>query len=77
MLKPYRDRVRFEQRYRGNPSRSNLKKSIAVASWFDRPKVPGSVEVDLVHHSGASGKGEFISTLTAKETSTGWTSCDP
>jgi len=31
------------------------------------------VEVDLVHHSGASGKGEFIYTLTATEISTGWT----
>ena len=31
------------------------------------------MEVDLVHHSGVSGKGEFIYTLTATEASTGWT----
>lgn len=44
-----------------------------VKTWFDKPKKPGYVEIDLVHHSGASGKGEFIYTLTAEELSTGWT----
>lgn len=73
LLKPYRDKTKLKKRYRGNPFSSNLKKSIKVESWFDKPKEPGYVEIDLVHHSGASGAGEFIYTLTATEISTGWT----
>jgi len=73
LLKPYRDKAKLKKRYRGNPFSSNLKKSIQVEAWFDKPKEPGYVEVDLVHHSGASGKGEFIYTLTATEVTTGWT----
>lgn len=77
MLKPYRDKLKLNRKYKGNPFSSNLKKSIAVESWFDRPKIPGYVEIDLVHHSGASGKGEFIYTLTATEVYTGWTELRP
>ncbi len=73
LLKPCRDRIKLKQKYRSNPFSSNLKKSIMVESWFDKPKQPGYLEIDLVHHSGASGKGEFIYTLTATEVSTGWT----
>ncbi|MCX8031630.1 MAG: hypothetical protein N3A59_08665, partial [Thermodesulfovibrionales bacterium] len=60
-------------RYKGNPFSSNLKKSIKVVSWFDKPREPGYIEIDLVHYSGVSGKGEFIYTLTATEISTEWT----
>ncbi|WP_460180787.1 DDE-type integrase/transposase/recombinase [Thermodesulfovibrio sp. TK110] len=77
LLKPYRDRIKLKQKYRSNPFSSNLKKSIMVESWFDKPKQPGYLEIDLVHHSGASGKGEFIYTLTATEVSTGWTELRP
>jgi DNA-binding transcriptional ArsR family regulator len=73
LLKPYRDKEKLKEKYSGNPFSSNLKKSIKVESWFERPKEPGVVEIDLVHHSGVSGKGEFIYTLTATEISTGWT----
>jgi hypothetical protein len=38
-----------------------------------RPEVCGHVEIDLVHHSGASGKGGYIHTLTATEVLSGWT----
>lgn len=76
-LKPYRDKLKLKKRYKGNPFSSNLKKSVKVESWFDRPKEPGYLEIDLVHHSGASGKGEFIYTLTATEVSTGWTELRP
>lgn len=73
LIKPYRDKLKLKKRYKGNPFSSNLKKSIMVESWFEKPKEPGYVEIDLVHHSGASGKGEFIYTLTATEIFTGWT----
>lgn len=77
MLKPYRDRVKFIKRKRGNPFSSNVKKSVKVESWFDKPKVAGYVEVDLVHHCGTSLKGDFIYTLTATEITTGWTELEP
>ena len=77
LLKPYRDKIKLKKRYGGNPFSSNLKKSIAVESWFDKQREPGVVEIDLVHHSGASGTGEFVYTLTATEISTGWTELRP
>jgi len=73
LLKPYRDQLKLKNRYKTNPFSSNLKKSIKVESWFDKVKEPGYVEIDLVHHSGSSGKGEFLYTLTATEIVTGWT----
>jgi len=73
LLKPIRDQMKLQGRYKSNPYSSNLKKSIKVESWFDKPKILGYVEVDLVHHSGASGKGDFLYTLTATEIDTGWT----
>lgn len=77
LLKPYRDKIKLKNRYRGNSFSSNLKKSIKVESWFDKPKESGYIEVDLVHHSGVSGAGEFIYTLTATEIQTGWTELEP
>jgi len=73
LLKPLRDKIKLKGRYKRNPFSSNLKKSIEVEPWFDKPRIPGYVEIDLVHHSGASGKGDFIYTFTATEITTGWT----
>lgn len=77
MLKPYRDKVKISKKYKGNPFSSNLKKSIKVESWFNKPRMAGYVEIDLVHHCGATLKGEFIYTLTATEVQTGWTELEP
>lgn len=73
LLKPIRDQIKLKGRYKRNPFSSNLKRSIEVETWFDKPKMAGYVEIDLVHHSGSSGKGDFLYTLTATEISTGWT----
>jgi hypothetical protein len=73
LLKCVRDKTKLKGRYKRNPFSSNLKRSIEVESWFDKPRMPGYVEIDLVHHSGASGKGDFLYTLTATEINTGWT----
>jgi len=73
ILKPIRDQMKLKNKYKSNPFSSNLKRSIEVESWFDKPKHPGYVEIDLVHHSGVSGKGDFLYTLTATEITTGWT----
>jgi len=50
-----------------------FEKSIRIEPLFDRSKELGTVEIDLVHHSGVRGEGEFIYTLTATEIVTGWT----
>lgn len=73
LLEPIRKKMKLKDKYRRNPFSSNLKRSIEVESWFDKSYKPGYVEIDLVHHSGASGKGDFIYTLTATEITTGWT----
>ena len=73
LLKPVRDKMKLKGSYKRNPFSSNLKRSIEVESWFDKPKIPGYIEIDLVHHSGPSGKGDFLYTLTATDISTGWT----
>lgn len=73
LLGPYREEIRFKRKRQGNPISSNVKKSVKVESWFEKPKIPGYVEIDLVQHSGPTGKGEFIYTLTATEITTGWT----
>ncbi|MBT9175483.1 MAG: hypothetical protein DDT22_01162 [candidate division WS2 bacterium] len=40
---------------------------------YDRPRELGYVELDLVHHCGKSGRGDFCYTLTFTEVATGYT----
>ncbi len=72
LMKPYRSQWRGKKR-RSHPFSSQLKRSVAVEAWYERPRELGYVEVDLVHHSGASAAGDFAYTLTATEVRTGWT----
>jgi AraC-like DNA-binding protein len=67
LLKPIRDKWKLKDKYKSNPFSSNVKKSIMVESYFDKQKEPGTIEVDLLYHSGESAKGEFAFTLTATE----------
>jgi len=39
--------MKLKNKYKSNPFSSNLKRSIEVESWFDKPKHPGYVEIDL------------------------------
>lgn len=74
LLKPIKEKAKLKHKYRTNPYASHIKKNIPIESYFDKPKgILGYVEVDLVHHCGETAKGEFIYTLTATETMTGWT----
>lgn len=55
-----------------------LRRSISTrtsADWND--PAPGSVEADLVAHSGPSGRGSFIQTLVLTDIVPGWTECAP
>ena len=37
--------------------------------------VPGHLEIDLVHHCGASPSGQYVHTLQATDIATGWSEC--
>lgn len=53
-----------------------LKNAIPIktyAEWDDAR--PGFLEVDLVHHSGASEEGFYLTTLSAVDVATGWSEC--
>lgn len=76
------DRLLAEARHRHPPARSTttpgtlLRHQIPIrtfADWHDLR--PGLCEVDLVAHSGESGAGEFLHTLTLTDVATGWTEC--
>lgn len=73
LLKPVRSKWKLRDKYKSNPFSSNVKKSIMVESYFDKQKEPGTIEVDLLYHSGESAKGEFAFTLTVTEITTDWT----
>lgn len=70
LLKPIREKWKTKNKYKSNPFNSNVKKSIMVESYFDKQKELGTIEVDLLYHSGESAKGEFAFTLTATEITT-------
>lgn len=53
-----------------------LRQHIPIRTFADWDDVrPGFCEVDLVAHSGESGAGEFVHTLTLTDVVTGWTEC--
>ena len=37
--------------------------------------MPGHLEIDLVHHCGASPAGQYVHTLQASDVATGWSEC--
>jgi hypothetical protein len=37
--------------------------------------MPGHLEIDLVHHCGASPSGQYVHTLQATDVATGWSEC--
>jgi hypothetical protein len=37
--------------------------------------MPGHLEIDLVHHGGASSTGQYVHTLQASDVATGWSEC--
>jgi hypothetical protein len=49
-----------------------LKYDIPLAIDSEAVTVPGTLEIDLVSHSGSSAMGEFINTLNSTDIITGW-----
>ena len=65
-------------RRRRAPPSAAIRRSVAVRTfdgWSD--PAPGFMEADLVAHSGPTGKGSFVQTLTLTDIATGWTECAP
>jgi hypothetical protein len=53
---------------------SLLKSQIPIRTWAQwDDAVPGFVEIDLVGHEGSNSSGQYCSTLTVTDISTGWT----
>jgi len=76
MLKEEKKRQRSVFKYRSRRSVNNhIKRQVGVESFYTRrvDKI-GYLEVDTVHHSGSSGKGEFFYTLTVVDVKSDWTS---
>ena len=58
-------------RYRPPPSTLQAMIPIRISSeWDGEP--PGTIQADLVHHSGTSGRGKFLYTLMMVDISTHW-----
>src|SRR5258708_4906477 len=60
------------RRINGQTKPGNLKYDIPLAIDQDEVTKPGTLEIDLVVHCGASAMGEFINTLNATDSITGW-----
>jgi len=76
LLKEEKKKQKILSKYKSRKGRRNhIKKQIKIESFYDR-KVErvGYMEIDLVSHSGNSGKGEFFYTLTSVDVKTDWTS---
>lgn len=70
-----RKRINIKGRSRTKPG-SLLKHQIPIKTWRDWDNTkPGFVEIDSVHHCGASLFGDYVYTLDTTDVSTGWNEC--
>lgn len=76
-LLPRRQRVAERLAHRhGQPKGSYAQRQaipIRRIPWNEN--MPGHVEIDLVHHCGASPSGQYVHTLQATDVATGWSEC--
>ena len=60
------------------PASASLKREVPIRTWSEWGGVkPGSLQADLVHHSGESGQGFFLTTLTTVDVASGWLELQP
>lgn len=72
LLRPAR-RALGRQPRRQSPAMTSLKAQIPIRTWSEWADVkPGSVQADLVLHSGETLEGFFLTTLTVIDVATGW-----
>jgi hypothetical protein len=60
------------------PAATSLKSEVPLKTWSEWADVkPGSLQADLVVHSGESAAGFFLTTLTAIDIASGWIELQP
>ena len=60
------------------PASQNLRRTVPVKTWSEWENVePGSLQADLVFHSGESLQGFHLTTLCAVDVATGWIDLQP
>lgn len=70
-----RRRINIKGRSRTKPG-SLLKHQIPIKMWTDwNDSKPGFLEIDSVHHCGASLYGDYVYTLDTVDVATGWNEC--
>lgn len=75
LLTKARKRLTVKNRSRTKPG-SLLKHQIPIRMWTDWDNTrPGFLEIDSVHHCGASLFGDYLYTLDTTDISTGWNEC--
>ena len=63
---------------RKTPAQQSLKQEVPVRTWSEWREVkPGSLQADLVFHSGESLEGFHLTTLCAIDVATGWIELEP
>ena len=69
LLRDEKKKYKILSKYKSRKARRNhIKKQIKIESFYDRRvERVGYMEIDLVSHSGNSGKAEFFYTLTSVE----------
>jgi hypothetical protein len=76
-LRAVKDRAGGRKRRHAAPSAA-IRRSVPVRTFDGRnDPPPGSVEADLVAHSGTTVIGSYVQTLTLTDIATGWTECAP
>lgn len=60
------------------PASASLKSEVPIRTWSEwRDARPGSLQADLVFHSGESVQGFFLTTLCAVDVASGWIELQP
>ena len=74
---PGSEQARGRMAHRKGPAAASFaeKQSIPIRRIDWQEKCPGHFEVDLVHHCGANGEGQYAHTLQLLDVATGWCEC--
>jgi Integrase core domain len=75
-LKPLREQTKARRGISTTKAGTLLKRQIPIRTFAEWADVrPGFFEMDLVAHSGWSGAGQFLYTLSMVDVATGWVAC--
>jgi len=76
MLPPSQRTAERMAHRKGQPKgRYAQRQAIPIRRIAWNESMPGHLEIDLVHHGGASSSGQYVHTLQATDVATGWSEC--